>query len=77
MQLPACDAVRPSLSSFPTLQLFPSGEDSQIAIVACGHEDKELAPLGPMHVQNGADGVDACLVFDQDGLMGGEVGQCS
>ncbi len=74
--IPACDAVRPSLLPFPTLQPFPPGVDSHVAIVACGHEDKELAPLGPMHVQNGADGVDACLVFDQDGLMWGEAGRC-
>ena len=29
-----------------------------------------------MHVQKGPDGVDACLVFDQDGFMGDKAGRC-
>ena len=36
-----------------------------------------LPVLGLLCVQNSRDGVDARLIFAEDGAMGGEVGQCS
>ena len=38
--------------------------------------DGELTTLSPMRVQNGADGVDGYLIFDQDGFMWGKAGRC-
>lgn len=57
------------------VQLFPEA-DSQVAIVTCGHEGDEATTLGLMRVQKSPDGVDAYLVFDQDGGMWGKAGRC-
>jgi hypothetical protein len=58
------------------VQLFPAEADSQVAIVTCGHEGDEATTLGLMRVQKSPDGVDAYLIFDQDGGMWGKAGRC-
>ena len=58
------------------VQIFPAEADSQVAIVTCGHEGDEATTLGLMRVQKSPDGVDAFLVFDQDGGMWGKAGRC-
>ena len=58
------------------VQIFPAEADSQVAIVTCGHEGEEATTLGLMRVQKASDGVDAYLVFDQDGGMWGKAGRC-
>jgi len=58
------------------VQIFPAEADSQVAIVTCGHEGDEATTLGLMRVQKASDGVDAYLVFDQDGGMWGKAGRC-
>lgn len=58
------------------VQFFPAEADSQVAIVTCGHEGEGEATLGLMRVQKAPDGVDAYIVFDQDGSMWGEVRRC-
>ena len=58
------------------VQLYPAEADSQVAIVTCGHEGEDYTTLGLMRVQKSPDGVDAYLIFDQDGGMWGKVGRC-
>jgi hypothetical protein len=58
------------------VQIFPAEADSQVAIVTCGHEGDEATTLGLMRVQKSPDGVDAYLIFDQDGGMWGKAGRC-
>ena len=58
------------------VQIFPAEADSQVAIVTCGHEGDEATTLGLMRVQKASDGVDAYLVFDEDGAMWGKAGRC-
>jgi hypothetical protein len=58
------------------VQFFPAEADSQVAIVTCGHEGEGETTLGLMRVQKAPGGVDAYLVFDQDGSMWGEVRRC-
>ena len=58
------------------VQIFPAETDSQVMIVTCGHEGEGETTLGLMRVQKASDGVDAYLVFDQDGSMWGEVRRC-
>jgi hypothetical protein len=59
------------------VQIFPAEADSQVAIVTCGHEGDEATTVGLMRVQKSPDGVDAYLIFDQDGTMWGKAGRCS
>jgi hypothetical protein len=63
-----------TLCSF--VQIFPAEADSHVAIVTCGHEGDEATTLGLMRVQKSPDGVDAYLIFDQDGTMWGKAGRC-
>ena len=63
-----------TLCSF--VQIFPAEADNQVAIVTCGHEGDEATTLGLMRVQKAPDGVDAYLIFDQDGTMWGKAGRC-
>jgi hypothetical protein len=63
-----------TLCSF--VQIFPAEADSQVAIVTCGHEGEAETTLGLMRVQKSPDGVDAYLIFDQDGTMWGKAGRC-
>lgn len=58
------------------VQIFPAEADSQVAIVACGHEGEAETTLGLMRVQKAPDGVDAYNIFDEDGSMWGSVGRC-
>ena len=58
------------------VQLFPADADSQVAIVTCAHEGEEATTLGLMRVQKSQDGMDAYLIFDEDGTMWGKVGRC-
>jgi hypothetical protein len=58
------------------VQVFPAEADSQVAIVTCGHEGEAETTLEMLRVQKSADGVDAYLVFDQNGTMWGKVGRC-
>jgi len=58
------------------VQIFPAEADSQVVIVTCGHEGDEAITLGLMRVQKSPDGVDAYMIFDQDGSMWGKVGRC-
>jgi len=64
-----------TLCSF--VQIFPAETDSQVAIVTCGHEGEAETTLGMMRVQKSPDGMDAYLVFDEDGTMWGKAGRCS
>lgn len=63
-----------TLCSF--VQIFPAEADSQVAIVTCGHEGEGETTLSMMRVQKSPDGVDAYLIFDQDGTMWGKAGRC-
>ncbi|MEP9388738.1 hypothetical protein [Mesorhizobium sp. KR9-304] len=63
-----------TLCSF--VQVYPAEADSQVMVVTCGHEGDETTTLGLMRVQKSPDGVDAYLVFDQDGTMWGKAGRC-
>ena len=63
-----------TLCSF--VQIFAAEADSQVAVVTCGHEGEGETTLGLMRVQKSPDGVDAYLIFDQDGGMWGKVGRC-
>lgn len=58
------------------VQIFPAEADSQVAIVTCGHEGEAETTLGLMRVQKAPDGVDAYLIFDEDGSTWGRVGRC-
>lgn len=58
------------------VQIFPAEADSRVAIVTCGHEGDEATTLALMRVQKTPDGVDAYLIFDQDGGMWGKVERC-
>jgi hypothetical protein len=63
-----------TLCSF--VQIFPAEADSQVAIVACGHEGEAETTLGMMRVQKSPDGVDAYVIFDQNGTEWGKAGRC-
>jgi hypothetical protein len=58
------------------VQIYPAEADGQVAIVTCGHEGEDYTTLGLMRVQKAPDGVDAYLIFDEDGGMWGKVGRC-
>jgi hypothetical protein len=72
--------TRRDVSTYATMcsfvQLYPAEANSQVAIVTCGHEGEDYTTLGLMRVQKSRDGVDAYLIFDQDGAMWGKVGRC-
>jgi hypothetical protein len=68
--------VTTQVSQCSFVQIYPAEADSQVAIVTCGHEGEETITLGLMRVQKSPDGVDAYLIFDQDGGMWGKVGRC-
>lgn len=63
-----------TLCSF--VQIFPAEADSQVAIVACAHEGEAETTLGMMRVQKSPDGVDAYVIFDQNGTEWGKAGRC-
>jgi len=63
-----------TLCSF--VQIFPAEADSQVAIVTCGHEGEGETTLGMMRVQKSPDGMDAYVIFDQNGTEWGKVGRC-
>jgi hypothetical protein len=63
-----------TLCSF--VQVYPAEADSHVLVVTCGHEGDELTTLGLMRVQKSQDGVDAYLIFDEDGTMWGKAGRC-
>lgn len=58
------------------VQIFPAEADSQVMIVTCGHEGEAETTLGMMRVQKSPDGVDAYLIFDEDGGTWGKVERC-
>ena len=64
------------VTSCSFVQIFPAEADSQVAIVTCGHEGEGETTLSMMRVQKSQDGVDAHLIFDQDGTMWGKAGRC-
>jgi len=72
--------TRKEVMTFVTLcsfvQIFPAEADSQVAIVTCGHEGEGETTVEMMRVQKSQDGVDAYLVFDQNGTMWGKAGRC-
>ena len=58
------------------VHLYPAEVDSHVAIVTYGHEGEQLITLGMMRVQKSPDGMDAYLIFDEDGGMWGKVERC-
>lgn len=72
--------TRKDVSTFVTscsfVQIFPAEAESQVAIVTCGHEGEGETTVEMMRVQKSPDGVDAYLVFDQNGSMWGKAGRC-
>ena len=72
--------TRKDVSTYVTMcsfvQIFPAEADSQVMVVTCAHEGDELTTLGLMRVQKSQDGVDAYLIFDEDGTMWGKAGRC-
>lgn len=73
--------TRREVSTFVTLcsfvQVLPAEADNHVITVMCGHEGEETTTLGMLRVQKSWDGVDAYLIFDDNGTMWGKVGRCS